>query len=815
MMSRFVSRITRPFLSGLRRFFHFIWRNLQFSYLSSKRARLGLFIISLVLVFAIGIFTPLGFYPLLDPVIGVVLLLIIGFLGGAGFLLAFKVIQVIPRFFGDWGILLMGVVLVLLSMFIPSSLGIVFGLVIVILESLFFSGLFFLIRGNFRSAGIRMKGWSVLGILLGLAFNIYVVYWLADRGTKDYLVDMKKVRSIGMEALEAENPAKEGPFKVREIYYGSQLSRNRPEFKNRVDIITPAVDGSDFVKEGNTLTMKMRKMILGHDLEEMPLNGTVWYPDAGGSYPLVLIVHGNHNLADFSDPGYEYLGRHLASRGFIAVSVDENFLNGSNFGGLSNENDARAWMLLQHLRQWHQWNRSDSSRFYNLVDTSRIALIGHSRGGEAAAIAGNFNRLPYYPDDATITLGFNYKIRSVIAIAPSESQYNPAGKSNTLQGVNYFTIQGAHDADLSSFMGMRQYHNADVSKKSTFKASVYAYRANHGQFNSVWGDTDYGWPASLFLNKEPLLDPSAQQELGKVFMTGFLEATLKGKDEYRDMFRDYRIIKNWLPEDIYITRFEDGRFIPVCTYEEDVDVTTGSFKGALINGEGLDLWKEHTLGFRGNGGKDNNALTLGWRKDTLPSDSLAKGREKQVDTSAVYTISIPEEFYDEHSLSSGAFLAFSAANTKEKVPEKENADETEKDEKDEDTGSQEIEAEAARQNSIHEPEDSLKDATEEEEPVQVDFTLRLVDKDGDAAALPLSHFAWIPPVLESQFLKLKMSNKRYGSKYEVTLHDFALPLKAFIEANPDFSPQSIRSIHFVFDQTQEGVIVIDRVGFER
>ena len=34
------------------------------------------------------------------------------------------------------------------------------------------------------------------------------------------------------------------------------------------------------------------------------------------------------------------------SRGYIAVSVDENFLN----GGIRTENDARGWMLLKHLK---------------------------------------------------------------------------------------------------------------------------------------------------------------------------------------------------------------------------------------------------------------------------------------------------------------------------------------------------------------------------------------------------------------------------------------------------------------------------------
>ena len=39
--------------------------------------------------------------------------------------------------------------------------------------------------------------------------------------------------------------------------------------------------------------------------------------EGAGPFPLVLIVHGNHDMAEFSDPGYEYLGELLASRGFI------------------------------------------------------------------------------------------------------------------------------------------------------------------------------------------------------------------------------------------------------------------------------------------------------------------------------------------------------------------------------------------------------------------------------------------------------------------------------------------------------------------
>ena len=51
-------------------------------------------------------------------------------------------------------------------------------------------------------------------------------------------------------------------------------------------------------------------------------------PRGDGPFPLALIVHGNHSMEDYSDPGYAYLGELLASRGIIMASVDENFING-------------------------------------------------------------------------------------------------------------------------------------------------------------------------------------------------------------------------------------------------------------------------------------------------------------------------------------------------------------------------------------------------------------------------------------------------------------------------------------------------------
>jgi hypothetical protein len=170
----------------------------------------------------------------------------------------------------------------------------------------------------------------------------------------------------------------------------------------------------------------------------------------------------------------------------------------------------------------------------------RIALMGHSRGGEAVAVAGAFNRMRYYPDDGTKEMPSGFGIRTIVAIAPVDGQYTPADRPTPLENVNYLTLQGAHDADMSTFHGIRQWARVKFTDGGYHaKAAVYTYRANHGQFNTVWGNTDFGFPMSRYLNRKALLSGDAPA-LDGFLLPGHV-STMIGSRVYEPIARDFGV----------------------------------------------------------------------------------------------------------------------------------------------------------------------------------------------------------------------------------------------------------------------------------
>jgi dienelactone hydrolase len=591
-----------------------------------------------------------------------------------------------------------------------------------------------------------------------------------------------------------------GTFAVKFLYYGSGNDKNRPEYRDSVTIKTRPVNGTAFLKGGDPKELKSRWKYWGFDTKRLPLNARVWYPEGPGPFPLVLIVHGNHDMKKFSDPGYAYLGEHLASHGYIMASVDENFINGNIRG----ENDVRGWILLEHLSMWRQWNADSTSPFFRKVDMSRIALMGHSRGGEAITIAAAFNHLSRYPDDARVAMNFGFNIRTLIAIAPVDGQYLPTDRLTPIENVNYFVMHGAHDGDVQTMMGMRAYDRVKFTEGSSFvKAALYIYRANHGQFNTVWGNNDVG-DSGWLLAKDLLLKGDEQRQIAKVFITGFLDLTIRGESKYLPMFKDHRAVGTWLPKTIYLSRFEAPTERILADYEEDIDVTTGTAQGVKISGSRLATWKEVGLKMRSRGMVpfDNNAAMLGW---TAPRNAADTAR-------ASYTISLPDSLAASWKLSAGSALVFDMANYGAKPRPLAAGD----------TATPPAQEDTARKKSPAAPKppalsDSAKKAQAQADSLPLDLTVELIFADGHVASIPLSEIAPIRPPLTSRIWAYDYFATRLNppaKNHDDILAHYSIPFSRFAERVPGINPAMIRAVRFRFDRGPAGTILLDDVGFD-
>lgn len=607
---------------------------------------------------------------------------------------------------------------------------------------------------------------------------------------------------LAEQRLEAEHPAAPGPYEVRRLYYGSGTDRRRPEYRDSVSLVTETVDASKLVSLG--ATAKERNGYWGFTPKEFPINGRAWYPEGeprdGRPFPLVLIVHGNHDMKDFSDPGYGYLGELLASRGYVFASVDMNFIN----GGIRNENDGRGWFLLKHLDAFKEFAADEATPFFGKIDFDRIALIGHSRGGEAVGHAAAFNRLSRYPDDASLEFDFNHGIRGIIAIAPVDGQYLPTGRLAPVENVNYMVFHGSHDGDVTSFHGLRLYNRLEFSDGGDyFKTAIYMYRANHGQWNTVWGNKDNGPRSARRLDLRGLIDGEAQREFAEIYISAFLETVLHDDPDYMPMFRDHRAIGGWLPETMYMTQFESSSFRPLATFEEDIDVTTGTAHGVTLRGDSLGVWREELLDLRSrnrpttSSSQENNALRLGW-------NNRVAGDEGTVGAPASYTLSLPAGLGSEWGLRGTSRLDLQLGAVEGRPTPRRPEGEDENQEPSRAGGDDE----AARDETTRGEGD--RDEEEEEEPV--DLSVVLTDADGESASVRLSDYGPIRRPLETA-VRRRNDAESFDNQWELVLQSFSIPLADLVEANPDFDPARPREIRLLFDRSAAGTVVVDDIGF--
>ncbi len=206
--------------------------------------------------------------------------------------------------------------------------------------------------GDFRHAARSKQVITIAICIFAIAANVFLFTFLRSDGVSEELIRIQQTAAAAPPQLNAPNPAQPGSYAVKTLFYGSGHDLRRPEYRTQVAIRTNTVDASPFFKDFKGWKANLRKRYWGFGMDKLPLNGRVWYPEGAGPFPLVLMVHGNHDMSEFSDPGYAYLGELMASRGFILASIDENFLNSGLFNDPPKQQAVRGWMLLEHLKLW-------------------------------------------------------------------------------------------------------------------------------------------------------------------------------------------------------------------------------------------------------------------------------------------------------------------------------------------------------------------------------------------------------------------------------------------------------------------------------
>lgn len=349
-------------------------------------------------------------------------------------------------------------------------------------------------------------------------------------------------------------------------------------------------------------------------MNAVPLHGVGRMPRGDGPFPLVLVVHGNHSPTDPSHTGYDYLLDLLASHCMIAVSVEEDFLNGF----VSGEMDARGIVLLRHLQLWREWNQTPGHRFFGKVDTSRIGLAGHSRGGEAVVAAHLLNTRDHRPAEPLQNFGFS--IRALYSIAPVDGQFD--GGPITLQGgADYYSMHGSHDGDVFNFGGLRMYNRAyPVNNPTTnTKGFVFVHGANHGQWNSRWERCCEDGLAPLPF---PVIASGDQKQIGKAYMSAFFQMSLRGNAGLKHFLNGDATFASLPAAVTRVFQYQDPQRTFVDHYQEDNDPATASLGGARNSTAGA-FASHANLSFRQEDTPDflwgeTNGLLLKWEGGTNP-----------------------------------------------------------------------------------------------------------------------------------------------------------------------------------------------------
>jgi hypothetical protein len=231
--------------------------------------------------------------------------------------------------------------------------------------------------------------------------------------------------------------------------------------------------------------------------------------DPSKKHPLVIVAHGR--IAPDVPKNYlgmTFLTNHLASWGDVVFSLNLDVVNALQGEETQWGIPHRGELILHAIEYMLAQNRDPSSRFFDRIDTTKIALVGHSRGGGAVIYACNYNQNH-----------LKRPIKAVATLSPANFGTEP------LQApVPHLCLYGSWDGDLYEGQG------PDLWARGTRRAArelVEIYGANHYFFS----DHAYFAPESNEFGRK------VHHLLAKGFVNAWFDRYLR--DEHRYDWSDY------------------------------------------------------------------------------------------------------------------------------------------------------------------------------------------------------------------------------------------------------------------------------------
>ena len=272
------------------------------------------------------------------------------------------------------------------------------------------------------------------------------------------------------------------------------------------------------------------------------LNGVIAAPDEGtGPFPVVVILHGTHPGCPEDemgidrwpcDPeversnyrGFGYLVSALAAQGYVALAPNINAENTFGFGEPTPAERLKQLLDL-HLQALATATAGGANDFgvdlTGAADLNRLALVGHSRGGEAAVALA---RGPATTDASQPSSSWARPVAGILQIAPAAVTVDPWPGVD----VPLATILAACDGDVQTQDGQFFFEGVRLAQPAqAWATTAWLERANHNAFNTILP----GDPFSLRGRPdcETLLEPEAQRAWLVAYAGDFLTA-LFGQD---------------------------------------------------------------------------------------------------------------------------------------------------------------------------------------------------------------------------------------------------------------------------------------------